>query len=220
MMKNNLKYIYLFGIVLLVQACAVNKDIKVAELSTEKISSQYINTMNTDPYEVISYQDFFKDEILQEHIITVLEKNKDLQSASSLLLGTEALLKATKLNYLPDVQLQLSPSLQKLSKNSMLGEFVENTIYQDYTFAPQLQWEIDLWGRLRQERVESKSLFLSQKETIRGLKLQLIAQTAEVYYNIVHLKDQYTVVDEILASLKKSATIISHQYHYADITIV
>lgn len=203
----------------LLQACQVSKP-KEANLHLDTLPSQVITTTDTNSVAVVTYQNYFKDADLQNHIATVLAQNKDLLAASEMLLGTEALLKSAKLNYLPDVNLQLAPAVQRLSKNSMMGGFLENMVYQDYTLAPQLSWEIDLWGKLKNERKESQALYLAQQQVIRGVKLQLIAQTAEVYYNLVYLQEQVKAIEEIRTLLKQSATFLEHQYKYGDASII
>ena len=101
-----------------------------------------------------------------------------------------------------------------------MGEFAGNMTYQDYSIAPNLSWEIDLWGKLKGERKEAQALFLAQSENIRAIKLQLIAQTASTYYNLIFLNNQLTEIKSMKDLAKNSVQLIEKQYNYGDATAI
>lgn len=220
MKKNSITYIALFLAFCILQSCLIQKNNKQADLALDHLNQEYFNSENQLEQNPISYDVFFKDQQLIDWINNVLANNNDLISASNQLQANEAVLKATKLNYLPDVNLQVSSSVQRLSNNSMMGGFAENLTYQDYTIAPNVSWEIDLWGKLKGQRQEANALFLAQAENIRAIKLQLIAQTASVYYNLVFLKNQQEEVKKLKDLAMNSVQLIEKQYQYGDASIV
>lgn len=220
MKKNSITYIALFSAFSVLQSCSVQKNNKQADLALDNLNQEYFTSDNQLEQDPISYDSFFKDQQLIDWIKDVLLNNNDLISATKQLQANEAVLKATKLNYLPDVNLQVSSSVQRLSKNSMMGGFAENLTYQDYTIAPNVSWEIDLWGKLKGQRQEANALFLAQTENIRAIKLQLITQTASVYYNLVFLKNQQEEVKKLKDLATNSVQLIEKQYQYGDASIV
>lgn len=220
-MMNNKNLIAIAVAGFLLQSCNVTKSVqKEADLNVESIPSTYILTKDTTAYAVVSYQKFFGNDELKSFIAKVIENNNDLQASTEVLMASEALLKSTKLNYLPDVNLQVSPSVQRLSKNSMMGGFASDLVYQDYNVAPSLSWEIDLWGKLKGQRKEAIALFLAEKETVRALKIELISQTASTYYNLLFLQSQLKEIGSIKELMTNSVSLLESQYQYGDATSI
>jgi len=216
MTKNKLSYIAFLSVIAIVQSCSTTKNYKDADLSLNKLDTMYFDSSTNDEMVTISYDKYFNDDVLNQLIKEVLENNNDLIDASENLKASEALLKSTKLNYLPDVNLQINPSVQKLSKNSMIGGFAESLTYQDYTIGPALSWELDLWGKLKGERAEAVSLYLAQSESIRAIKIQLITQTATAYYNLIFLQNQQNQIKVLKDFANQSVQLIEKQYNYGD----
>lgn len=218
-MKNKIPYIAIITVVTLIQSCSINKNNKEADLELNKLKNKYIVTDNYVE-ETIVYENYFKDSVLIQLINNVLSNNNDLISAIKQLQANQAVLKATKLNYLPDVNLQINPSIQRLSKNSMIGGFADDFIYEDHTISANLTWELDLWGKLKSERAEAKALYLSQAENIRAIKIQLIAQTATIYYNLVFLANQHNELQNLKNIASNSVQLLQQQYKYGDATSI
>lgn len=220
MMKNKSWYLSMVIVTGVFQSCSVTKNYKEADIQLDQLNVTYFNTADSAKAEPIAFETYFTDLVLIDLIQEVLANNNDLIVATENLNANAALLKATKLNYLPDVNLQLNPSVQRLSKNSMMGEFAGSMTYQDYTIAPNLSWEIDLWGKLKGERKEAQALFLAQSENIRAIKLQLITQTASTYYNLLFLNNQLTEIKSMKGFSENSVELIEKQYNYGDATTI
>lgn len=218
MMKNKNWYLSLVILASVFQSCSITRNYKQADIKLDQLNTKYFNTTDSARVENIDFETYFRDEILIGLIKEVLVNNNDLIIATENLNANAALLKATKLNYLPDVNLQMNPSIQRLSKNSMMGEFAGNMTYQDYSIAPNLSWEIDLWGKLKGERKEAQALFLAQSENIRAIKLQLITQTASTYYNLIFLNNQLIEIKSMKDLAENSVQLIEKQYNYGDAT--
>jgi outer membrane protein, multidrug efflux system len=215
MMKNKIPYIALITAVTLMQSCSIHKNNKEADLALDKLENKYIVTDNS-VNKSIAYETYFQDAVLIDLIHKVLSNNNDLISATNQLQANQAVLKATKLNYLPDVNLHINPSIQRLSKNSMIGGFADDLTYEDHTISANLTWELDLWGKLKAERTEAKALYLSQAENIRAIKIQLIAQTATVYYNLVFLANQHNELQNLKNIATNSVQMLQQQYKFGD----
>lgn len=205
-------------LVLLTQSCKVTKDYARPELDLPKIYENALLTQDSSVVEIPSYQQYFQDEKLVGMIDKVMAKNLDLNIAAEHILAAQALLKSVKLNYLPEVNLQVNAGVQKLSKNSMMGSFSSTQIFEEYNFAPTVSWDIDFWGKLRRQREEVLSNYLSQAENRRALRVQLIAQTAQAYYNLLSLDQQLRITQEVEKSMQETLDILQIQYSVGDIS--
>uniref|UniRef100_A0AAU6WUG7 TolC family protein n=1 Tax=Chryseobacterium endophyticum TaxID=1854762 RepID=A0AAU6WUG7_9FLAO len=177
------------------QSCKVTRDYQRPELNLPAKFRDAPDNMKTS--EIPAYRDFFKDRELLTLLDQVMAKNPDLLIASEEILASEAQLKSVKLNYLPDISLQVNTGLQRLSKNSMQASFGGGVTFQEYNFAPVVSWDVDFWGKLKKQREESLANYLSRAENRRALRVQLVAQTAQAYYNLLSLDQQLSITQQV-----------------------
>lgn len=205
-------------LVLLAQSCKVTKDYQRPQLNVPTAYEDAHPVNDSSVVETPSYTQFFSDKKLVALIDQVMENNPDLNIAAEQILTTEALLKSVKLNYLPDINLQVNAGVQRLSKNSMMGSFAGSVLFQEYNFAPAVSWDLDFWGKLKRQREEALSNYFSQAENRRALRIQLIAQTAQAYYNLLSLDQQLRITLQVEKSMHETLSILQIQYGVGDVS--
>ncbi|RZF57973.1 efflux transporter outer membrane subunit [Sphingobacterium corticibacterium] len=215
MIKNSIAGLIL---VLLTQSCKVTKDYQRPELNVPAAYEDTYAAKDSTLVEIPSYTQFFSDQKLVTLIDQVMENNPDLMIAAEHILATEAILKTVKLNYLPEVNLQINAGVQRLSKNSMMGSFAGNLLFEEYNFAPAVSWDIDFWGKLKRQREEALSNYLSQAENRRALRVQLIAQTAQAYYNLLSLDQQLRITQQVEKSMQETLDILQVQFGVGEVS--
>lgn len=203
------------------QSCKLTKDYKRPELN---LPTAYENTLitntsaNENIVEIPSYQQFFYDPILIEILDQVMANNPDLNSASERVLASEALLKSVKLNYLPELNLQVTASTQRFSENSTIGTTTSNLSQNEFNLAPTVSWEIDFWGKLKRQREEALTTYLSQEENCRALRIQLITQAAQAYYNLLSLDAQLRITQDVEKSMQETLMMLQVQHAVGDVS--
>ncbi|MCJ8155544.1 efflux transporter outer membrane subunit [Chryseobacterium sp. SSA4.19] len=200
----------------LLQSCKVTQDYQRPELGLPASFNGSPDKMKIA--EIPAYREFFKDRELIALLDQVMAKNPDLLIASEEILASEAQLKSVKLNYLPDISLQVNTGIQKLSKNSMQASFGGGVVFQEYNFAPVVSWDVDFWGKFKKQREESLANYLSRAENRRALRVQLVAQTAQAYYNILSLDEQLNITQQVEKSMQETVTMLKTQYSVGDVT--
>lgn len=211
--QYSLMTIIFFGVL---QSCKVTRDYQRPELNLPAKLRDAPDNMKTS--EIPAYRDFFKDRELNALLDQVMAKNSDLLIASEEILASEAQLKSVKLNYLPDISLQVNTGIQRLSKNSMQASFGGGVTFQEYNFAPVVSWDVDFWGKLKKQREESLANYLSRAENRRALRVQLVAQTAQAYYNLLSLDQQLSITQQVEKSMQETVTMLQTQYSVGDVT--
>ncbi|QHC85805.1 hypothetical protein AS589_13950 [Empedobacter brevis] len=206
--------------VLTLQSCKITQDYVRPEINMPTAFDNSLVTNNRSVVEIPSYQQFFKDEKLVGIIDQVMANNPDLLIAAEHISANEALLKSVKLNYLPDINLQVNASAQRLSKNSMMGSLASNTVMEEYNLSPSVSWDVDFWGKLKMQREEALANYLSQAENRRALRIQLIAQTAEAYYNLLSLDEQLRITLAVEKSMQETLDLLKVQYAVGDVTSI
>src|SRR5690606_23159583 len=130
----------------------------------------------------LEWKQFFTDTALQEIIDSVLARNYDMQVALNTITLNEAYLKQAKAAWLPAVQGDLSANTSRPSENSLngvsLGSFIGTNHIEDYTAALGVSWEVDVWGKIRQQEQASLASYLQSTEAVKSLQTRLIAESA------------------------------------------
>jgi len=216
-MKASIKY-YIAPLLLLgiASSCKVTQDYARPELQLPGSfdgASDHVKKA-----EIPAYQHFFKDRELTALLDEMMLKNPDLLVATEEILAAEAQLKSVKLNYLPDINLQVNTGIQRLSKNSMQASFGGGILFQEYNFAPVVSWDVDFWGKLKKQREESLANYLSRAENRRALRVQLVAQTAQAYYNLLSLDEQLKITKQVEKSMQETVGMLKTQYSVGDVT--
>ncbi|MCP1994600.1 efflux transporter outer membrane subunit [Flavobacterium sp. HSC-61S13] len=217
-MKGFIKLNSALLVVVFLQSCQVTKDYVRPELN---LPTSFPNTSQNSAIEIIeipAYNQFFADRALLAILDQVLEHNYDLLIASEHVLAAEEVLKSIKLNYLPEVNMQVNAGIQRLSKNSAMGSTAAKILSEEYTLTPNLSWDIDFWGKLKRQREGALSNYLGQAENRRALRVQLIAQAAQSYYNLLSLDEQLRITQAVEKSMEETLLMLKTQYIVGEVS--
>ena len=75
-----------------------------------------------------------------------------------------------------------------------------------------MQWEIDLWGRIKAGQEADIAQFEATYETLQGIQNSLAAQTAKIWFAILGSRQQVALAESSLESFKESQKIIQQAY--------
>lgn len=138
----------------------------------------------------LSWTELFTDIYLQKLIETGLKHNTDLQVACLRVEQTEAVLKSSRLAYLPSVN---------LVPQGTVSSFNGTSPSKTYSLAASASWEIDLFGKLANAERGDRAILESTKAYRQAVQTQLIATIANSYYTLLRLDHQLEIN---LATLK------------------
>lgn len=134
------------------------------------------------------------DPKLNKLIDHVLLKNADLELAIARVDESRALLGQSNAEQYP----ALSANIGALKANKLSLPFIGNDGFTQYGFSPFLSYEIDLWGRLAKATEAARFQLLSEKENIRTIRLNIIAETVRCYFSILALNAQISETQRII----------------------
>ncbi|MFR9661913.1 MAG: TolC family protein, partial [Rikenellaceae bacterium] len=146
----------------------------------------------------LSWKEMFTDTKLQALISEALESNSDLLAAHENINIAEANLKSARLSYLPT--LSLSPYISSIATPD------QSTKYRNYSLPVSASWEIDLFGRITNQKESAKMLFEESEAYEQAVKTQIVASVANSYYTLLMLDSQIAIVKATEKSLKESVT--------------
>ena len=155
----------------------------------------YIFSASAQTMDSIGWRSVFTEPQLISLIETALEQNADLRTANLNVVQAEAQLKAARLSLLPSLTVGAEGNLQKTK-----GQPMQKT----YNIPVTMQWEVDLAGRLRGEKRAALANYWSTAETERAVRLQLIAEVATLYYQLVMMDEQLDVTRECIGNARQT----------------
>lgn len=136
----------------------------------------------------LSWRELFTDTALQSLIEVALESNTNLEVARLNVVQSEVALKTARLSFLPTLNLNAQGGLSSF----------DGTTTKSYSIAAAASWEIDLFGRLRNAKEQSKAA-LQQSDVYRqAVQTELIASVANSYYTLLLLDRQLEISRQTL----------------------
>ncbi len=133
----------------------------------------------------LDWKELFTDPQLQKLIDTALVKNADLRKAKLQVEAAEAMVKSARLSYLPSFA--LAP------QGTMTYTEVNSTTATTYNLPLTASWEIDIFGKLTNQKRSAVMALEQSKEYAQAVKCRVIASVANLYYTLVTLDNQLDI---------------------------
>lgn len=146
----------------------------------------------------IKWQDLFPDEALNNLVQTALDQNHDLRIAADRVLESRAQYQITYAGQLPNLAATASfngnlPSLIGTSRFVPAGVTLSSTFTQA-AFA--LNWELDVFGRLRRLTEAARAQYLATDEARRGVQVTLIGDVMTDYFRLRELDSELAIATQ------------------------
>lgn len=200
---TKIKYIItLFVISGWIVSCKVVKNYQQpqSELSNQNL---YRETTNNDSISTgkVAWTEIFRDEKLQNIIRKVISNNLDLKIAIERINQADAVFKQSQLATLPVLSAYASPSVSKNSpaaQNVLATEAIPN-----FQLGISAGWEINIWGKISSAKRSAYANFLQTDAAKRAVQTQLVAQAADLYYQLLSLDKQLEITKQTIEIRKK-----------------
>lgn len=152
----------------------------------------------------------FGDAALNNLEQQAIEANQDLQAAIARLEAAEAAAREAGADYLPAVSLGVNSSRAQSSGETFTGKKIGGqATYNNTRAALSLNYELDLWGRVRRSNEAARSEALASRFGRDSVRLTLTGQVANEYLTLRSLDAQLEVTQDTLASREKSLKIVN-----------
>lgn len=221
------KIIYYIIILSFFSACQVGKKYVRPSVSIPK---EYRGTGNMVQHEsdsiVLPWKSFFSDSHLQNILDNVLKHNYDMAIALNTIRLNDEYLKESKVAWLPSVSAAMGTSANYYSENSLNGSNgfnLGNTLgtsnrIEDYTLNTGISWEIDIWGKVKNQKKAALNEWLQSHEARKALQTQLIASAASAYYTLLMLEEQLAIVHKNLKLSDNTVKLVKVQFENGEAT--
>src|SRR5262249_15010037 len=162
----------------------------------------------------LQWWEVYQDETLNSLIRTALTNNYDLRLAIARVEQSRAIAAQARSQFVPHVGYEGEISR---GRNELLGSPIpagsRGAKTADAVFAAlNASWEVDLWGRIRRLNESARASFLASEEARRGIRLSLVAEVAQAYFELLELERRLQIANHTTDSFKESARIFSQRF--------
>lgn len=235
-MKNSKLILFLFTAVLIatISACKIGKTYKQPDLNLpdDFRGDTIAYREDTVIFAHVSWREFFNDPLLINLIDSGLSNNYDMRTALKNIEIANRNLRQNKLEYLPSVDVNIAsvnrqyrsenfyttPSSKWYTEN---GREAPGTLFNyqsQFTSGAEFSWELDIWGRIANQKDSRKAEFLDSYEAKNAIQTMLVSDIASGYFNLIMLDAQIEVAKRNLRLNDSTLRMIQLQFKAGEIT--
>ncbi|HEU4853765.1 MAG TPA: TolC family protein, partial [Nitrosospira sp.] len=156
----------------------------------------------------LPWWELLQDEELQRLIKQALLENKDLKQAVASVEELEARAATARFDFLPKLDANANaPAF------GTLGGFLIRGFPTPYSYFGQgtLNWELDIWGRIRRSNEAARADLMAREENRRAVVLTLVSSVAQSYFDLLQFDMQLNIARYALSSWEESVAIARAQ---------
>ena len=216
-------------ITLFIFGCASQKPIEPNQVVDFDVPEQWeVNISQNLDFDQ-KWWNIFNDDNLNSFVVEFMDENISLEKAmlntrkakQASVIATGSLLPSISINSGVVESEQNTAGIPAIFSMLLGQSSDEVTVFtqENYNLSLSTQWEIDLWGKLRQGRIATKQQYLSAKYFEDFLKLSLTAEASKLYFAIIEAEQ---VLNNASKKLKNAETIFelySLRYNKGSISI-
>lgn len=207
-MKLNLLFKYSIFSILAAAAfsgCQLGKHYTRPKLELpETLDSLSVDSSSIGDY---PWEQLYTDTTLQGLIRKTLTYNKDMLIAAARIKELAAMKRIDFANLFPQIGAKVYA--EKEGENYGGDNYKQSNEFDLKGIAT---WELDLWGKLRWAKDKSIADFVGSIENQSALKMSLIAQVAQSYFELVALDNELAIVKKTVNARQESLHLVRLRY--------
>jgi outer membrane protein, multidrug efflux system len=208
-MKRKYSFTQFILLLVLFTSCMVGKKYSRPSVPTNIV---YPDLTNTDTAALATWFNVYHDTALQNLIKAAIDSNRDLLAAASRMQEALALSGAVKANMYPKLSYQAAAGGGKAgTESTKVNGGVDGGLLNVFGV---LNWELDVWGKLRLQSQSAIDDFLATKANRDALQVSLVAEVATDYFLLRDLDNQLMISQNTLEGRKQNTKIITDKFQH------
>ncbi|MGR8998197.1 MAG: TolC family protein [Gammaproteobacteria bacterium] len=173
-------------------------------IPTKEMPNSFRNQKSTTSIASINWRDYFDDALLIKLIDTAIANNLDLQMALQRIETSRATIKLANGALLPRVWLDVGGGVRRFGLYTMDGAGNASTYIRPGQIVPtnlpdiylglKSSWEVDIWGKLHDQRRSAVATYLSSIEGTNFVISNLVADVAIHYNSLLALDNEVEII--------------------------
>jgi NodT family efflux transporter outer membrane factor (OMF) lipoprotein len=193
--------------------------------SAVKVPTSFTGKTDTLSVGNMARKDFFTDAVLVSLIDTALRNNLDLRMATQRIEMARTQVWLGKGAFLPSINAVATAGVDKFGDYTMNGVGNYDTNLSDnidsdrripnptpdYFLGLRSSWEIDVWGKLRNQKRAAYARFLATEKARHLITTALVAEVGSLYYELLALDNEMEVVRKNIRLQETAVEMITIQ---------
>jgi NodT family efflux transporter outer membrane factor (OMF) lipoprotein len=161
-----------------------------------------------------NWWEVFNDAQLNALVTQVAITNQTIKAAEARVREARALTRAARAAFFPIVTANASATRSSSRGGTIVGGSVDSSggVRNNYNVALDVNWEIDLWGRVRRTVEASEATAEASAADLESAKLSAQAQLAEDYFLLRAQDAQIRLLNDTVAAYERSLQLTRNQY--------
>ena len=158
----------------------------------------------------LKWFEVFKDPELQKLIRTAVVQNYDMRAAIARINAARANVGLARSEQFPQVEASADLTSTRVSRNGqtpLVGEFDQKRTFGS-VFLNLLSFELDVWGRLRQQTKAARAQLRSTEEDRNTVLTTVVSDVATGYFTLLELDSELNIAQRTLATREESLRFI------------
>ncbi|NNC23448.1 efflux transporter outer membrane subunit [Salinisphaera sp. USBA-960] len=197
--------------------CTLGPDYKrpSVDMPSSKFASTHLSQKQRKA--LASWWEKFGDAKLNHMINEALDRNLKIAKQVQVVRQERAALGMANADLFPTVSGQADAARQEVSRNSASGASSADRRSDQFSVSGTLDYEVDLFGRLRRSRQAARAQLLSSAYTQDSIRLTVIADVVTNYLTLRSLQRQIRVTQDTIETRKKGLSLDKKRYKYGAI---
>lgn len=203
-------------IALAMTACSLAPPYKAPDVP---VAAQYANAVSpwteakpADRLSRDSWWTLYGDARLDALQAKLLANNASLAAALAHYEQSEAVLRQVRAGLFPQIGLNANGTRNRESDTRPLRGATSPSYYDSYTIGAQLDYEVDLWGRVRDTVTAGKAEQVAAADDLAAARLSLQAQLADSYLQLNGFDRQVTVLRESIDAFARALKLTQSRH--------
>jgi multidrug efflux system outer membrane protein len=198
-------------LLLLLAGCAIGPDYQRPAAAVPPQFDDASGPGSTNSLADLPWWEIFNDTALTNLIQIALTNNYDIAIAASRVEEARALAEQAHSQFFPQAGYNLNAYRGKNSAGGGANPMGGGATTSSFEAALNASWEIDLWGRVRRLNEAARAQFFASEEARRGVRLSLIAEVAQDYFQLLELDKELDIARQTTNSYGQSLTLFNQR---------
>jgi multidrug efflux system outer membrane protein len=186
---------------------------KFAKPEVPQTPAQYAQVKentSVDTSALVSWFDRYNDTVLQRYIRTTIDSNRNLMLAAFRIEESREIAGIVKANLYPSFGYSVQAGGGTAGNDALkVAGGIEKGALKAFGT---LNWELDVWGKIRHSNIAAYNEFLGDIEFRNALIVSLVAEVATQYFVLIDLDNRLAIAKRTLTSRQESTRIISARF--------
>lgn len=210
----------MFALLVISSCKSLNTNLRVRE---QKIPTSFKTSTDTFTIAKIDWRKYYADTFLIKLIDTALINNFDLQMALQRVQIARSGVRFSSGELFPKIDGIFSLGSTRYGKYTESGQgnittpypddpnrFIPNPV-SDYSLGFTSTWEIDIWGKLRNQRKSAISNYLASIEGKNFVVSNIVADIANAYYELIALDNELEILQQTIQKQQEALDVVKFQ---------